>query len=153
MKPTREEIEEAQTENGGWTREKLAEWGIDWPPQKGWKDELIGSEGLEEGATFAPKTLAEAIGPVVDQLFEVNRSTFYDSDEWRELRYRALQRHGAACQCCGNRATPGKPLHVDHIKPRSKYPELELELSNLQVLCRDCNLGKGAWDETDWRTK
>lgn len=76
---------------------------------------------------------------------------FYDSDEWRELRYRALKLHGGSCQCCGNRASPGKPLHVDHIKPRSKFPELELQLSNLQVLCKDCNLGKMAWDETDWR--
>src|SRR5262249_39926358 len=39
----------------------------------------------------------------------------------------------------------------DHIKPRSKFPELELELGNLQVLCADCNLGKRAWDQTDWR--
>lgn len=42
-------------------------------------------------------------------------------------------------------------MHVDHIKPRSKYPALELVLSNLQVLCEDCNLGKLAHDETDWR--
>lgn len=76
---------------------------------------------------------------------------FYFSDEWRTLRYKALRQHGGCCQCCGNRAMPGNPLHVDHIKPRSKYPELELELNNLQVLCADCNLGKRAWDETDWR--
>lgn len=79
------------------------------------------------------------------------RATFYDSDEWRTLRYRALKQHGGCCQCCGARAAPGKPLHVDHIKPRSKFQELQLELSNLQVLCKDCNLGKRAWDETDWR--
>jgi len=42
-------------------------------------------------------------------------------------------------------------LHVDHIKPRSKYPDLALELKNLQVLCEDCNIGKGTWDESDWR--
>lgn len=50
---------------------------------------------------------------------------------------------------CGEK----KKLHVDHIKPRSKYPELQLTLSNLQVLCHDCNMGKSAWDETDWREK
>lgn len=79
-------------------------------------------------------------------------SAFYESDEWRELRYRALRRGGGCCQCCGARATKDNPLHVDHIKPRSKYPRLALELSNLQILCKDCNLGKRAWDETDWRT-
>jgi 5-methylcytosine-specific restriction endonuclease McrA len=76
---------------------------------------------------------------------------FYDSDEWRNIRYQALKIHGGACQCCGNRASADKPLHVDHIKPRSKFPELELDLNNLQVLCKDCNLGKRAWDQTDWR--
>jgi hypothetical protein len=76
---------------------------------------------------------------------------FYASDEWRAVRYKALLRDGGACKCCGAKATRGKPLHVDHIKPRSKFPELALDLDNLQVLCVDCNLGKGAWDQTDWR--
>jgi 5-methylcytosine-specific restriction endonuclease McrA len=47
--------------------------------------------------------------------------------------------------------TSGSVMHVDHIKPRWKYPELSLSFENLQVLCKDCNLGKGGWDETDWR--
>lgn len=34
-------IEAARTPAGGWTRETLAGWGIAWPPQKGWKRELI----------------------------------------------------------------------------------------------------------------
>ena len=42
-------------------------------------------------------------------------------------------------------------MNVDHIKPRKKYPELALDKSNLQVLCEECNHGKGNWDETDWR--
>ncbi len=76
---------------------------------------------------------------------------FYESDLWRKARYQALKLHGGCCQCCGARASPGKPLHVDHIKPRSRFRHLELEVANLQVLCADCNLGKGAWDKTDWR--
>lgn len=39
------------------------------------------------------------------------------------------------------------------MKPRSKYPELALDPDNLQVLCKACNLGKLAWDETDFRPK
>jgi len=78
----------------------------------------------------------------------VGRSGFYMSDAWRRLRYRALMIHGKRCAACG--AESGE-FHVDHIKPRSKFPELELSLENLQVLCKDCNLGKGAWDMTDWR--
>lgn len=45
-----------------------------------------------------------------------------------------------------------KTIHVDHIKPRSKFPELSLVQSNLQILCADCNLGKSNKDQTDWRT-
>lgn len=74
--------------------------------------------------------------------------SFINSPLWRKLRYQALLTYGRKCMCCGS--TDG-PFHVDHIKPRSKHPELALTLSNLQVLCEDCNLGKGAWDETDWR--
>jgi hypothetical protein len=44
-----------------------------------------------------------------------------------------------------------KKLHVDHIKSRSKHPDLALEITNLQVLCADCNIGKSNTDETDWR--
>jgi 5-methylcytosine-specific restriction endonuclease McrA len=76
---------------------------------------------------------------------------FYLSRVWRSLRYLALKNAGGCCQCCGASASDGVQLHVDHIKPRSLFPKLELDLSNLQVLCADCNIGKGAWDSTDWR--
>lgn len=77
-------------------------------------------------------------------------SKFYSSTAWRQLRYLALKNTGG-CQCCGAKASDGVQIHVDHIKPRSRYPELELSLSNIQVLCMDCNIGKGDWDNTDWR--
>lgn len=75
---------------------------------------------------------------------------FYASLSWKKARYQALARSAGKCECCG--ATGDKsPLHVDHIKPRSKYPDLALEITNLQVLCADCNIGKLNTDETDWR--
>jgi len=76
---------------------------------------------------------------------------FYESREWLELRYRVLQKNNGCCMLCGCRATAENPLQVDHIKPRSKYPELELVESNLQILCKNCNHGKSNKDETDWR--
>lgn len=75
---------------------------------------------------------------------------FYRTPEWRSLRYQVLRKYGRRCMCCGS--TEGQ-MQVDHIKPRSKFPHLQLNLSNLQVLCRPCNMGKGAWDQTDWRSK
>jgi 5-methylcytosine-specific restriction endonuclease McrA len=72
---------------------------------------------------------------------------FYDSREWLELRYAAFKRYGRVCSLCGGTSL----LHVDHIKPRSKYPLLELDIDNLQILCKACNLGKSNKDETQWR--
>ena len=75
---------------------------------------------------------------------------FYQSKAWATVRYAALMKHGARCQCCGATAADGASMHVDHIKPRSKFPDLALELSNLQVLCSLCNTAKSNIDQTDW---
>lgn len=78
---------------------------------------------------------------------------FYRSEEWRRIRYDVLVRDRATCQCCGASptSTPGVVMNVDHIKPISKFPELRLDIGNLQVLCSACNQGKGRRDQTDWR--
>lgn len=76
---------------------------------------------------------------------------FYASREWKELRYRVLEKYGNECQCCGASRKTGAVIHVDHIKPRSIYPDLELEFDNLQVLCDPCNIGKSNKFATDWR--
>ena len=73
---------------------------------------------------------------------------FYQTREWRQVRYKVLTKYGKKCQCCGE--TEGY-IHVDHIKPRSLFPELELDQNNLQVLCEACNIGKSNQDITDWR--
>lgn len=67
---------------------------------------------------------------------------FYSSNAWRKLRYSVLRDSEGKCVICGVSAKEGAKLHVDHIKPRSKYPELALDPANLQVLCDDCNIGK-----------
>lgn len=74
---------------------------------------------------------------------------FYTSWEWAKLRFEVLKAYGAICMCC--RATEN--LVVDHIKPRSRFPELEWNFDNLQVLCDQCNRGKSNDDYTDFRPK
>lgn len=78
------------------------------------------------------------------------KKCFYSSKEWKALRYKALLKYGHQCLCCGNKP-PHTILHVDHIKPRSKFPQFELDINNLQILCEDCNLGKSNKDFTDFR--
>jgi hypothetical protein len=68
--------------------------------------------------------------------------SFYRSSAWRKLRFSVLAESRGACYACGATAAGGARLHVDHIKPRSKFPELALNPANLQVLCEDCNVGK-----------
>lgn len=41
---TRDELEKARTANGGYSRRQLEEWGVPWPPPKGWKQVLLTPE-------------------------------------------------------------------------------------------------------------
>lgn len=77
-------------------------------------------------------------------------TSFYSTQKWKQLRLRAFEVHGTKCQCCG-RCPPEIILDVDHIKPRSKFPELALDLQNLQILCRECNQGKSDITHVDFR--
>ena len=86
-----------------------------------------------------------------------NSDEFYNSRRWQTVRYKAIVRnkkkyppHGM-CMACHTPFGRRSEKHGDHIKPRSKYPELALVLDNIQILDRDCNFGKGAHDETNWR--
>lgn len=78
---------------------------------------------------------------------------FYESFEWRKLRYQIIKRDGGRCQACGATPETGAVLNVDHIKPLKHYWSLRLDPDNLQTLCHECNHGKGNWDETDWRSE
>lgn len=82
-----------------------------------------------------------------------NPNAFYASWDWKKKRMEALLIHGHRCQSCG--ASPANlksvRLVVDHIKPIRKHWDLRLEITNLQVLCDDCNMGKGSWLERDFR--
>jgi len=84
---------------------------------------------------------------------DVTADEFLSSFQWRKVRMQALLRHGATCQCCGSSPKTGSVMNVDHVKPRKLFPALALDINNLQVLCHECNHGKGNWDMTDWREK
>ena len=62
----------------------------------------------------------------------------------KSMRFDVFRRDNFKCMLCGaSPATDSKvTLHADHIIPASKGGETTLK--NLQTLCKDCNLGKGA---------
>lgn len=107
------------------------------------------------GAAEAYRLILELVGhekaPVVPFVApEPKQKRPAYSQRWLRVRYQALVRDGGRCRCCGATAASGAVMHVDHIKPWSKHPDLAFELSNLQVLCSECNLGKSNVDETEW---
>lgn len=86
-----------------------------------------------------------------------SKKSFYASWEWRKLRMQTLVRHGHRCQSCGATTQDitiyGAPVRlvVDHIQPLGKHWELRLDPENVQVLCDECNMGKGDWMTQDFR--
>jgi hypothetical protein len=79
---------------------------------------------------------------------------FYDTWDWKQARFVAFKRHGRMCQCCGWTPTGVSKnyLVVDHIKPIRTHPHLALDPENHQVLCNDCNMGKGYKYIDDFRS-
>lgn len=47
---TESDIDSRRSPQGGWTRATLAEWGVPWPPPKGWRKAL-----LAHGAPYHPE--------------------------------------------------------------------------------------------------
>jgi len=63
-------------------------------------------------------------------------SMFRQSGEYKRWKKAIFKRDGRKCVLCGSIK---EPLHVDHIKSFSKYPELRINLENGRVLCWECH--------------
>jgi 5-methylcytosine-specific restriction endonuclease McrA len=65
-----------------------------------------------------------------------------NSRRYKAQRERVFNRDGRFCQLCG---TDEGEMHIDHIIPRKVGGDHSLD--NLRVLCKSCNLRKGALNE------
>ncbi|PSK81154.1 HNH endonuclease [Prolixibacter denitrificans] len=74
-----------------------------------------------------------------DFLTFVLSDNFYNSTDWGKVRNWALGNLENRCVFCGSMEN----LSVDHIYPRSKYPDKALDPMNTQILCSKCNSSKG----------
>ena len=132
-------------------KERLAE-RRKWRRKKGVvKPKSLGEEMREE---FVNNAMADGISPSLmhaDIRRQTEAETFYSSGAWRRVRFEVLKEQGRECACCGATPGDGVRMHVDHVEPRSKRPDLSLDKSNLQVLCEDCNLGKMDRCNSDFR--
>lgn len=138
------------------TKAKATELGLPWPLPRGWQVVVAGLVPLSALPAFKQANrdkYAKPAKPPKPKTAPAPKDGFYSSWEWKQARYEALARFSHRCQCCGWQ--PGDTTHgylvVDHIKPRRKFPELALEQANLQVLCNDCNMGKGHIYHDDFR--
>lgn len=65
-----------------------------------------------------------------------------NSRRYRAQRERVFNRDGRCCAICG---TDEGEMHIDHIIPRKVGGTHDLD--NLRVLCKPCNLRKGALND------
>ena len=91
---------------------------------------------------FALKMLAMNDNEVAKAIYK-SSDQFTRSKEWKELRKKAIELYGVKCVFCGVLPTRNNPCNIDHIKPRKFFPELALDIANLQPLCARCNKRKG----------
>ena len=74
---------------------------------------------------------------------KADRVKFYHSRKWKKLRDEVVEKYHHECVMClaeGRITTdrmPGIVIEVDHIQSIIDRPDLVLDASNLQPLCRD----------------
>jgi len=73
----------------------------------------------------------------------------WSGGSWNYWKQKALTRDHYTCQKCG--LYEPEIVHVDHILPKSKYPELARTLSNLITLCPNCHARKTIEDRESGR--
>jgi 5-methylcytosine-specific restriction endonuclease McrA len=90
-----------------------------------------------------------SIHPILykEQLRErIEYERFYTSPEWKILRLSFLRGKKIngyyVCEYCQETIWPFD-VTVDHFKPKSKFPHLAVEMTNLRVAHRRCNSSKG----------
>ena len=119
-------------------------------------DHIIGKNKTEKIKSCTVQSAVTKPRPATKSIraggVDVTTDAFLSTFQWRKVRMEALKKYGPRCQCCGATPATGAVMNVDHIKPRKKWPSLALDVNNLQILCHDCNHGKGNWDDTDWRS-
>ena len=63
---TEDEIEAGLSEKGGFTRKTLEGWGVDWPPQRGWKKALLREQTEAEALKEAEIAFLQALETYIE---------------------------------------------------------------------------------------
>ena len=115
--------------------------------------ELVVQLGLMEMPVSTKKQSRKKRRVINACISEADCKAFYQSFEWKRIRYEVLADNDGRCELCGVSKHDGAVLNVDHIKCLRFNWSLRLKKSNLQVLCGTCNHGKGSKYDHDWRER
>ncbi len=91
------------------------------------------------------RAMKRAVQPSEDQA-----RRFYNSWQWKRLRYTFLKGRARRCEVCGQTPANGAQLVVHHKRSVRLHWQLRLDPGNLTLVCASCNRGIPADDSTDW---
>lgn len=81
------------------------------------------------------------------------RSAFYSSNEWSEIKKKVFWNNPPRCSRCHSSYDINNPLQVDHKVPLWKAWNRRLDINNLQILCMKCNLKKGGMTDDEFKNR
>jgi 5-methylcytosine-specific restriction endonuclease McrA len=110
------------------------------------KEEQLQQERVAEARNLRELTLRSGEGWTKQDVLNKFRTTLF------YRRYGKLTTTtGWRCAGCSKNLYVERDAEIDHILPRSKYPNLAMTEGNLQILCRSCNAHKHAYEGDDWK--
>ena len=158
---TKEEIEKYITSNGGYTKETLAKLGVDWPPKRGWKKNLITKKSNYKRVSYSfvnPKKYRtkgtskrlkklytkekKSLNPIVlssrkkhkkkkIKIKNLPYKQYLKTPHWQSVRKHF---EGKSCLKCGEKFN----IHIHHVSynNRGNYKK---EINDCIPLCKYCH--------------
>ena len=75
---------------------------------------------------------------------------FYDTKEWKSVRYQAMIRDGFVCVICLGHSIYTEATIGDHIIPTKVRWDLRLDIDNVQSVCFECHNKKTMDDKKEY---
>lgn len=96
------------------------------------------------------KILERAVDEFISALLDIPKKHSYQLERPNSFRQDVLQRDNYTCQKCGvgrveSYKKLNEDLHIHHVKPISRRPELAFEEDNVITLCRRCHKETSSW--------
>lgn len=115
---TPDEIDAARTPSGGWDKTQLEQWGVPWPPPKGWKERLL-AETAGPGPTVHPIAAGTAVRTTVAATGRNLVTTYREGLDLLVDEYVTAEtsHNGKAFYwCTGTDRVGTKAIPADHLK-------------------------------------